>query len=666
MLEQEIASTNLLFKEGLNGKYNFVHNTWLEFFAAKYFADKINSGLLSVDEAYRDYWTYVEDKALWRLEDLSDDECRVLLPAYRPMLPHFASFVQQEKFGNLVEIIGNNYLKCKEHLHAQQSNPLADDLFLVVGQVGQAGIGIIDKVLEILEITSRDSFRENRQETARCLDRIARLGYPKALELLIDIMRDDDSGVSYVAQEILGGMDKRKTRHPVRKRLMNPEAIKKFDYLIKDEDSLAFHFAADFMRDAERALSRYKDGEYFCLPYGLFDKERNGNTLAEAVEWARDPANLRKLLRRLRHSDFETRYSAAYWLAFSGNPNAVEPLMEAYKDEYYSHVREQIISALGQIGDKRAFATLMEAAKWELSQRAMSYLAELHCTDAKDILAGIASDTKHHYETRANAAISLSKIFGKEAIPYLLPLSYLEAAKIDLSYLDNVKKKSKSSDVPKRALVNDDKEYIDYIAKTPDGHLEQQQNPIDDIAYIDYISQMFDDPHINNIANEHTSYYIATGLEHVLEALAEVREPSLLPHFRRIMDYGSNYCSIAAKALGLIGLIGNDYAYELLEGLLISRKYNCEGIIKGLELIKKPDVVDTLRNHLWINHSDMGDYHLCPTALEALGRIGGKEILHSLLILTENADIRDKTHLYKAIHSIHERIKPQGFIPPAD
>jgi hypothetical protein len=36
MLEQELTSTNLLFKESNNGNYEFIHKTWQEFFTAQY------------------------------------------------------------------------------------------------------------------------------------------------------------------------------------------------------------------------------------------------------------------------------------------------------------------------------------------------------------------------------------------------------------------------------------------------------------------------------------------------------------------------------------------------------------------------------------------------------------------------------------------------------
>jgi hypothetical protein len=53
MLEQELASTNLLFKEGVNGSYEFIHDTWRQFFTAKYWARELNEGRITHKDLHK-------------------------------------------------------------------------------------------------------------------------------------------------------------------------------------------------------------------------------------------------------------------------------------------------------------------------------------------------------------------------------------------------------------------------------------------------------------------------------------------------------------------------------------------------------------------------------------------------------------------------------------
>jgi hypothetical protein len=101
---------------------------------AEEFAQEINAGRISIEDAYKHFWSYVEDKELWGLNVLSDEDCRALLPAWRNV------------FIDLFEIIDYNlkikfsYLTTKNSFNFQslfgQSkifehySPFEDDLFL--------------------------------------------------------------------------------------------------------------------------------------------------------------------------------------------------------------------------------------------------------------------------------------------------------------------------------------------------------------------------------------------------------------------------------------------------------------------------------------------------------------------------------------------------------
>ncbi len=139
MLESELNSINLLAREGENGLYGFTHQTWQEYFTAKYFAERINSGELSVKDCWLNYWSYPEDKELWELEALADEECRGLLPRWQSILLDLAEMLEVDKCNELLDNLAESYFRCEEILGSREPhyNPFSDNLLFAAKVVGK-------------------------------------------------------------------------------------------------------------------------------------------------------------------------------------------------------------------------------------------------------------------------------------------------------------------------------------------------------------------------------------------------------------------------------------------------------------------------------------------------------------------------------------------------
>lgn len=81
---------------------SFIHDTFIDFFLAELFIEEINSGNLSVEDAYRKFWSYEEDNELWKLD--SNTEYRAFLSSWEKILLWIAPSLKQEKAEELVDI----------------------------------------------------------------------------------------------------------------------------------------------------------------------------------------------------------------------------------------------------------------------------------------------------------------------------------------------------------------------------------------------------------------------------------------------------------------------------------------------------------------------------------------------------------------------------------
>jgi len=139
---EKIAETGM-FSVDSDGSFSPSMFSLGEELVAEDFAAEINSGRLSVETAWRDYWSYVEDKELWGLEGLADDDYRAILPPWRKTLFSLAALLKKEKAGELVEVLSKNYFTAKKALQDNHYNPFFWDLYASLRILGLSDIKYI-------------------------------------------------------------------------------------------------------------------------------------------------------------------------------------------------------------------------------------------------------------------------------------------------------------------------------------------------------------------------------------------------------------------------------------------------------------------------------------------------------------------------------------------
>jgi hypothetical protein len=94
---------------------------------AQEFAREINFGRLSVEDAYIYFWSYVEDKKLWDLVGMEDDDCRSLLPEWKVTVGLINRMIPEDKRKELSDVLTNSYKKAKQVLGRKRYNPFESD-----------------------------------------------------------------------------------------------------------------------------------------------------------------------------------------------------------------------------------------------------------------------------------------------------------------------------------------------------------------------------------------------------------------------------------------------------------------------------------------------------------------------------------------------------------
>ena len=92
-----------------DGTQAFVHDTFRDYFSAKYFAEEINEGRVSVRDAYVDYWTCVKDKIFFDLGSSSDKDVRDLLPEWKGTIEFLIKMLEEDKQLELASALCENY-----------------------------------------------------------------------------------------------------------------------------------------------------------------------------------------------------------------------------------------------------------------------------------------------------------------------------------------------------------------------------------------------------------------------------------------------------------------------------------------------------------------------------------------------------------------------------
>ena len=238
-----------------------------------------------------------------------------------------------------------------------------------------------------------------RYEAARAL---ALIGDTRAVDPLIEALRDDDSGVRGMAASGLGSIG-------------DPRAVDPLIESLKDEGAYVRWSAADALgwigdaRAVDPLINALKDKDEIVR-----------RSAADALRWIGDARAVDPLIGALRDENANVREYAARALGKIGDSRAVDPLIEALKDED-KDVQAEAARALGEIGDARAVDPLIGALKdenWEIRLGAAWALGRIGDTRAVDPLIKTLKD--EYEDARMNAAMALGEIGDSRAIDPLI------------------------------------------------------------------------------------------------------------------------------------------------------------------------------------------------------------------------------------------------------
>jgi hypothetical protein len=147
-----------MFSVDSNGKFHPEMLSLAEQSVAEEFAVEINSGRLSVQDAYRNFWSYEEDAKLWGLPQ--DQEWRALMPAWNPILLQMAGILDEDKAQELVDVVGESYVKANLVLSEESYNPFEQDyefMLLLASKNELTKYNVGNKIIQkIFESKSRD------------------------------------------------------------------------------------------------------------------------------------------------------------------------------------------------------------------------------------------------------------------------------------------------------------------------------------------------------------------------------------------------------------------------------------------------------------------------------------------------------------------------------
>jgi HEAT repeat protein len=297
--------------------------------------------------------------------------------------------------------------------------------------------------------------RESRELRAGVAEALGEIGDARAVDALIEALRDEDSDVRRSvawALDVIGwkpGNNEERVLYYIAKRdwgrcvKIGSFAVEFLIERLKDKDS-------DVRRSVAEALGKIGDSRAVdALIEALKDEDSNvRENVAEALGEIGDARAVDALIEALRDEDSDVRIRVAEALGEIGDARAVEALIEALKDEdsYVrknsidvlveiakkdlgvvdklinalkdedSNVRENVAWALGEIGDSRAVEALIEALKDEDSDVresvawALGAIGDARAVDS--LIKTLKDDDNFVRESARKALVKILKILG--------------------------------------------------------------------------------------------------------------------------------------------------------------------------------------------------------------------------------------------------------------
>jgi hypothetical protein len=190
----------------------------------------------------------------------------------------------------------------------------------------------------------KDEYPAIRAEAAKAL---GELKDPRAVDPLIEALRDDDINTTVFARISLGEIGSSAVDPLI-------QALQDKDYQVRSRAAYALGLIEDD-RAVEPLIKVLSDDDWVVR-----------ENAAEALGMIRDERAVEPLIKALLDEEWLVRENAAEALGKVKDGRAVEPLILATKDDDYL-VRKKAAESLGEIGDLRAVEALKEALNDENS-----------------------------------------------------------------------------------------------------------------------------------------------------------------------------------------------------------------------------------------------------------------------------------------------------------
>ncbi len=241
-------------------------------------------------------------------------------------------------------------------------------------------------------------------------DALGKIGSEKAVEPLIQALKDVDSSVRWNAADALGKIGSERVVEPLIQAL-------------KDVDSSVRWNAADALgkigseRVVEPLIQALKDTN-FSVRWNAADAL--GKISGEKV--------VEPLVQALKDVDSSVRWKAADALGKIGGEKVVEPLIQALKDTD-SHVRWNATDALGKIGGEKVVEPLIQALKdtdSHVRRKAADALGKIGSEKVIEPLIQALKDTDSHVRRKVVGALGRINISRKINIVTFALLEMLE------------------------------------------------------------------------------------------------------------------------------------------------------------------------------------------------------------------------------------------------
>ena len=351
-----------------DGVFQPSHPSFQEVLTAAQFADEINSGALSVEDAWKYVWSYKENAELWNLPQ--DREWRALLPAWQNVLLFLIGQLDDETAGRLVDIVAEGYFQTEGIVDKKKYNPYFDDL----------------------AFAGRLASHQKRKDDIR-LD-----GLVAALVLYGKELGDGEDTI---------------------KALGNIRSEKAIDFLIGYVRDYDFSFGSKYSYLAAKALAEIGTERAIGFLVDSIGAEDEDDVATRVLGETKSDLTISLLLKLLDNPHYTFQKNVIWILGEIKSERAVPKLLEYIQNDhnrYLSHA----FQALGKIGTEAALDALCKYLKDNTKRyrcEAMDTLGNLAQESAIPIYACCLQDQDQLLRFGACAALGLTR--SDQAVPFL-------------------------------------------------------------------------------------------------------------------------------------------------------------------------------------------------------------------------------------------------------